>query len=195
MASDEWYLAHSPKAIEPDEERWLGPGIMSKRWEDVTRSEVQSLEDGIVRNWACERKASRHDIEARYDCVIGGEYALPDLSAAEEATLWVYMTDKMEGRRIDVALRSAHDDLGKVSVHVNYREGWGYANFCLHNPLKGGVAQRMACGGNYGAANPGHTDAEHVVAGSSRGNLYCQQHRDSHADMTIWACNPWPWPW
>ena len=187
---DRWYQVLTPEAIEPDERRWLGPGIEG-RWEDVTRIQVKTLQGSNVRVWLCERNATRHDFEARLECSIQEEQALPDLTSAEAATLWVYMADKPEGRRIDMYIRSEHDDLGRVTVHVDFRSGLGNSSFCLHNAMPGGVSQRMACGGNASGNNPGHADAERVSAGSAFGLLQCQKHRDSDPERSIWACEPW----
>lgn len=196
---DSYRAAWSPVPIEPDERRRLNGVGIGRHWEDVTGLTLRTREGSTVRKWLCQDNTTRHDFERRLDCGISEVIQLPDLNATMDATLWVHLSKPPEQIGFDAYVRSPEGGLAP-SVHLSYGDGFYDHSFCLHHgrELEAGVARNMACGGvgsdilrQRGNRYPEHTDVVDVVAVTGVGLMYCEKHKDSDDEHSIWACELW----
>ena len=210
-AGGAWLWRSTTRAIPEGEERELG-AIIGHQWQDVTgvrvrTLSVRSLAGGSatrdeVREWQCEPPAAdRHALDARYTCDTYTATEVPDLTSAEDATLWVYLVSA-RNQHIEAHARSGAE-MVNLKVFVLYARAADHATptglmsseFCLTYP-SAGATERMGCGGYDGWSGmspvPVLSEVAYVTAYETTARyLRCVRHEASTDERSVWACGAW----
>ena len=210
-AGGAWFWRSTTTAIPESEERELG-AIIGHQWQDVTGVRVRTLvvrslagdaaTRDEIREWQCEPPAAdRHALDAHYTCASYTPTEVPDLTSAEDATLWVYLVSG-RNQHIEAHARSGAE-MVNLKVFVLYARAADHATpmglmsseFCLTYPAAG-ATERMGCGGYDGWSGatpvPGLSEVAYVTAYETTARyLRCVRHEASTDERSVWACAAW----